>query len=258
MRDLGYEGLTADQIYSCAALDVDRAFLRDLASEGYARLSFDDLVAHAHPWRRPRVHPGARVAGIQRLPVDDLVSMRIHGATPGYIRQMESRATGSSPPTTSSRCGSTESHRSSSVNCKALGYDRVPADDLVAMRIHGVSTDFIQGLQELGYKERSDRRPGSMRIHGVTLDYVRKMKDRHPDASADDLVAMRIHGAELKTLSEAGHPGPGTGAISAPRRFEASRFNDLRYHPRLARFSPLQRGVDIIREDLAQKRRRSG
>jgi len=33
-----------------------------------------------------------------------------------------------------------------------------------------------------------------MRIHNVTLDYARKMKERYKDATADDVVSMRIHG----------------------------------------------------------------
>ena len=39
----------------------------------------------------------------------------------------------------------------------ALGYERVPLDDLVALRIHGASPEFIRGLAALGYAHAHDR-----------------------------------------------------------------------------------------------------
>ncbi len=62
------------------------------------------------------------------------------------------------------------------------------------MRIHGVSPDFISGLQQLGYRHVSADDLVAMRIHGVSLDYVKKMKARYTDVSVDELVEMRIHG----------------------------------------------------------------
>ena len=165
--------------------------------------------------------------GYDRLSADDLVSMRIHGATPEFVKDL-----------------------------RELGYRDLSADDLVSMRIHGVTPEYIQDLQELGYKDVSAEDLVSMRIHGVTIDYVRKMKARLKNVSVDELVSMRIHGRGCSEPSGIGQARSRERANARPRE-PGSRlsFSHL-VGRRLARFSPLQQAVDIIREDLAQKRRK--
>ena len=38
---------------------------------------------------------------------------------------------------------------------KAAGCDKLSVDDLVKMRIHGVTPEFIRGMRTLGYKNLS-------------------------------------------------------------------------------------------------------
>jgi hypothetical protein len=46
------------------------------------------------------------------------------------------------------------------------------------MRIHGVTPEFIRDLQTLGFRIVSADDLVSMRIHGVSIDYVKKMQGR--------------------------------------------------------------------------------
>ena len=73
--------------------------------------------------------------------------MRIHGASPEFIRDL-----------------------------KSLGYDRLPAQDLVSMRIHGASSEFVRELKSLGYDRLPAQELVSMRIHGASPEFVRDMK----------------------------------------------------------------------------------
>jgi hypothetical protein len=43
----------------------------------------------------------------------------------------------------------------------------VGIDDLIAMRIHGVSPDYIAGLQKRGVKNLTIDKLVEMRIHGI-------------------------------------------------------------------------------------------
>jgi len=80
---------------------------------------------------------------------------------------------------------------------KELGYDHVPADELVSMRIHSVTTKFIKELKTLGYETAPVDQLVSMQIHGVTPDFIRRMKDRGvKDLSIEQLISLRIHGLD--------------------------------------------------------------
>lgn len=77
---------------------------------------------------------------------------------------------------------------------QALGFSRLSADDLVSMRIHGVTPEFIRAMRSAGVDEDVEQYT-AFRIHGVTPEFVREM-----DAlglkrlSAETLTAFRIHG----------------------------------------------------------------
>ncbi|HMB91369.1 MAG TPA: hypothetical protein VKP65_11015, partial [Rhodothermales bacterium] len=55
-----------------------------------------------------------------------------------------------------------------------LDYKNVALDDLVSMRIHGVSIDFVREMRELGYHPSVDKLV-EMRIHGVSPSMVRAL-----------------------------------------------------------------------------------
>lgn len=62
------------------------------------------------------------------------------------------------------------------------------------MRIHGVSPKLIAEFRSLGYERLSPDDLVAMRIHGVTVEFAKRMKDRDPGITVDELVTRRIHG----------------------------------------------------------------
>ena len=141
-----------------------------------------------------------KAAGFERLSVDDLVKMRIHGVTPEFIRGCVARLQGplhrrpgedahpwrerrlhqgdgsarlQNPP----HPGPGVDADSRGLTCvrqgaPALGYTKLSIDDLVKMRIHGVTPEFIREL-------KAGRQPspwGSSGVQGVDGDGIRDVQ----------------------------------------------------------------------------------
>ena len=195
MRGLGY-ALDDEKLYSMAVLDVSREFVRQLDALGYSRLALDDLLSLRIHGADPTFIREVKDLGYNHLPVDDLVSLRIHGATPDFIRQMQSlgRSRLSAEDLVSLRIhgASPDFVR----QLRELGYERVSAEELVSMRIHGVSPEFVKELKSLGYDHVAVEDLVSMRIHGVSPEFVRHVQASRGPVTIENLVEMRIHGQE--------------------------------------------------------------
>jgi len=130
---------------------------------------------------------------------------------------------------------------------RRAGYETFTADDYVQLRIHGVGTDFLRELRAAGY----DLRAGDitqLRIHGVDSGYVRELKDYGLKPDASDLTQMRIHGVTpeyLKGLKDAGY-----------EKLRADEINQLRIHGVATDFiqQATRLGYNFTPQELAQLR----
>jgi len=79
----------------------------------------------------------------------------------------------------------------------------VTVHELVQMRIHGTTPEFVRGLQELFDGDVTIQDVTNLRIHGATLDYIRAMRDElGDDLTPQDITSMRIHGATPEFVRE--------------------------------------------------------
>ena len=130
---------------------------------------------------------------------------------------------------------------------RQAGYQDFSADDYVQLRIHGVDTGLLRDLRTAGY----DLRAGDitqLRIHGVDSGYIRALKNYGLKPDAQDLTQMRIHGVMpeyLKGLKDAGY-----------ENLRAEEINQLRIHGVDTGFVRQARrlGYDFTPEELAQLR----
>ncbi|MGC4049278.1 MAG: hypothetical protein QM757_07155 [Paludibaculum sp.] len=79
---------------------------------------------------------------------------------------------------------------------------------LIDLRVHGVSADYIREAREAGYRDFSARDYTQLRIHGVNTDYLRDLQRAGYNLAANDITELRIHGvpAEFaKELKSAGY-----------------------------------------------------
>jgi beta-lactamase regulating signal transducer with metallopeptidase domain len=148
-------------------------FLDGLAAEGYKNLTVDDLISFKIHGVTPEYIRSVKAAGFQPTP-DDLVSMRIHGVETSQIAAY-----------------------------KASGIDKLTIDDLVSLRIHGATPEFVQALRAAGFSKIDADDVISLRIHGVTPEFAKEVRALGlGDPSLDDLVSMRIHGVTPEFIHE--------------------------------------------------------
>ncbi len=89
---------------------------------------------------------------------------------------------------------------------KAAGLDNLTVDQLIAMKIQGVSPDYVHDLRSLGLSPDVDQIV-AMKIQGVDGAYVRGLKDGGLQPNIDQLIAMKIQGVTpdyVRALHERG------------------------------------------------------
>jgi hypothetical protein len=130
---------------------------------------------------------------------------------------------------------------------RQAGYSNFTVEDLVQLRIHGVETVFLSDLKAAGYDLRAEDIV-QLRIHGVDTRYVRDLKSYGLKPDASDLTQMRMHGVTpeyLKGLKDAGYES-----------LRAEEVDQLRMHGVEPRFVQEARrsGYNFSPEELAQLR----
>ena len=136
---------------------------------------------------------GLASAGYQNLSVDQLITFKIHGVTPEFVREME--AIGLRHPTPDELV----TMRIHDVNpefvnkLKAAGFSGLSIDQLVSFKIHGVDPARLGEMQKLWGKLSPDQ-VLTMQIHDVTPEYASQMKGLGMgEPTFDELVSMKIH-----------------------------------------------------------------
>jgi beta-lactamase regulating signal transducer with metallopeptidase domain len=191
-------GLIIGAVCLAGGIFVSQAFVRvahaDLRSGSApispARVRTVPKVA-VHPLRKPFVELAVRpIVHLAQLSSSTVAKTGASVATPAATPNLAKQAT------TTNQTASPGSYIDS---LKSVGLDNLSVDDLVAMKIQGVTADYVRGLHELGLQPGADDLI-AMRIQGVTPEYVRDMRAGGITANADDLVALKIQGVTPEYL----------------------------------------------------------
>jgi beta-lactamase regulating signal transducer with metallopeptidase domain len=89
---------------------------------------------------------------------------------------------------------------------KAAGLGDLTVDQLIAMKIQGVTSEYVRDLHEQGLQPEADELVG-MRIQHVTSEYVRDIRALGLKPTADEFTSMRVQSVTpeyIKTLQAAG------------------------------------------------------
>jgi len=76
---------------------------------------------------------------------------------------------------------------------EAAGFKSLTADELIAMKIQGVTPAYVKEIHELGMKPTVEELIG-MRVQGITPEYLRDLRDLAPNLGIDQLIGMKVQG----------------------------------------------------------------
>jgi beta-lactamase regulating signal transducer with metallopeptidase domain len=75
------------------------------------------------------------------------------------------------------------------------------ADGFIGMKVQGVTPEYVKELRAMGFNPDVDQIVG-MKVQGVTADYVKGMKDAGIQADADQIVGMKVQGVTPEYVRE--------------------------------------------------------
>ena len=84
---------------------------------------------------------------------------------------------------------------------EAVGFKNLTAEELIEMKIQGVTPAYVKEIHDLGMKPSVDELVG-MRVQGITPDYIREMRGISPNLGVDELIGMKVQGITPQYANE--------------------------------------------------------
>jgi bla regulator protein blaR1 len=179
------------------------SYLDAMEAAGFKNLTVDELISMKIQGVTPGYVKEMRELGLQATP-DELVGMRVQGITPEYVREM--------------RKLDSSANIDELIGMKVQGvtpeyardmrtfYANLKADKLIGMKVQGITPEYVREFHDLGLQPSADDLIG-MKVQGVTPSYVKEMRATGLKPSTDDLIGMKVQGVTpeyVKTMQAAG------------------------------------------------------
>lgn len=94
---------------------------------------------------------------------------------------------------------------------KAQGLDNLSLDELVEMKVQGITPQYVHDIHALGLKPSVDDLVG-MKAQGITADYIKEMRTAGLDLDVDQLIGMKVQGVTPEYMQQMKNLGLKTDA----------------------------------------------
>ncbi len=84
---------------------------------------------------------------------------------------------------------------------KAAGMGDISVDELIALKVQGVTPEYVREMKAAGMPSDVDDIVG-MKVQGVTPEYVKQLKAAYPGIDADTIIAFKVQGVTTEYASE--------------------------------------------------------
>jgi beta-lactamase regulating signal transducer with metallopeptidase domain len=167
-----------------ASTDKKQSYVEAMEAAGFKNLGVDELISMKVQGVTPEYIKAIRELGLQPT-AEEVVGMKVQGITPEYVRDMRKVAPNPS------------------------------VEDLIGMKVQGVTPEYVKAMHDLGFQPNADEIVG-MKVQGITPDYIREMKTVDPNPTVEDLIGMKVQGITpqyAKEMRELGLKADAEGLI---------------------------------------------
>jgi bla regulator protein blaR1 len=84
---------------------------------------------------------------------------------------------------------------------KAEGFENLSADDLIAMKVQGITPQYIHEIRAEGLKPTADELVG-MKVQGITPEYIHQVRAMNLNPDVDSLIGMKVQGITPQYVEE--------------------------------------------------------
>jgi beta-lactamase regulating signal transducer with metallopeptidase domain/sporulation protein YlmC with PRC-barrel domain len=84
---------------------------------------------------------------------------------------------------------------------KAEGFENLSADDLIAMKVQGITPQYIHEIRAEGLKPTADELVG-MKVQGITPEYIHQVRAMNLNPNVDSLIGMKVQGITPQYVDE--------------------------------------------------------
>jgi beta-lactamase regulating signal transducer with metallopeptidase domain len=180
-----------------------QSYIDAMAAAGIKITDVDELISLKVQGVTPEFIRSMRDLGLQPN-VDELIGMKVQGITPEYVREM--------------RKFDSNAGIDDLIGMKVQGitpeyflearktYGNLSVEELVGMKVQGITPEYIREFHDLGLQPSADDLIG-LKVQGVTPGYVKEMRATGLKPSTDDLIGMKVQGVSpeyVKAMQAAG------------------------------------------------------
>lgn len=143
---------------------------------------------------RAAIAPVVTESPVINLAAPVAIARAVHVRVPGFPIML-AQAEAPAPPTSAAP---SESYVD---GMKAAGYGDLTVDELVAMKIQGITPEYVREMHAAGIKMDADELIG-MKVQGVTPEYVKQMRAAYPGIDTDTIIGMKVQGVTPEYAAE--------------------------------------------------------
>jgi beta-lactamase regulating signal transducer with metallopeptidase domain len=180
-----------------------QSYMDAMAAAGVKITDVDELISLKVQGVTPEYIKGMHDLGLQP-DVEELIGMKVQGITPEYVREMRKFDSNASiDELIGMRVqGITPEY----VREMRTFYSSINVDELIGMKVQGVTPEYIREFKDLGLQPSADDLIG-LKVQGVTPNYVKEMRALGLKPNTDELIGMKVQGVTpeyVKSMQAAG------------------------------------------------------